>query len=165
MTATATGGTSGVDAVTETQYSIPPVQALTDGSNYFDVAVSSSSFSQVVVADCNAVTASSVLYWWDPSAFGGFGGWDEVNSDNPPLGNPVYNSPCLTATFDGSSTPTAAQPLVRSLLRHQSQVGPSTAPKVLMRLPDHYLGRPCQRWDRRPPRLERLGNCLVACIL
>ena len=72
VSATATGGTDGVDTVDEAQYVSDPVGNLTDGTSYFDVAVSpNSTFSDVVVQDCNNVTASSELDWWDPSANAG----------------------------------------------------------------------------------------------
>ena len=110
VTVTAAGGVAGTDTVTNTSYDVPPVEPLSDGSNYFDVAASGA-FSDVAVTDCNGVTASTVMEWFDPLANGGFGGWEAVVSDNPPvptLGAPVYGAGCLTATLDGSSTPSVA---------------------------------------------------------
>jgi hypothetical protein len=111
VTVTAAGGVAGTDTVTNTSYNVPPVAPLSDGSNYFDVASSSTAFTDVVVTDCNSVTSSTVMQWFNPLDNGGFGGWEPVISDNPPiptLGTPVYNSGCLTATIDSSSTPSVA---------------------------------------------------------
>ena len=85
MTATATGGTDGSDTLTETQYRNDPEGTLTDGSDYFDVAVSpGSTFSSVVVQDCNDTTIGTLLTWWNTSANGGAGGWEPVVGDPGP---------------------------------------------------------------------------------
>ena len=117
VTATATGGTDGVDTITEAQYETDPVGTLTNGTNYFDVATSpGSTFSSVVVEDCNNVTASTILEWWDPSADGGNGGWSPVESPASdttfPYGQVFSGSsdpPCLSATIDANSSPSLSQ--------------------------------------------------------
>jgi hypothetical protein len=106
--ATAQGGTPGVDTLSETQYGTNPVGNLNDGSNYFDVAASSgNAFSSVVIQDCNNVTASSVLSWWDPTANSGAGGWSPVVGDPGPTYDPVAG--CLSATLDATTVPTISQ--------------------------------------------------------
>ncbi len=106
--ATAEGGTPNVDTLSETQYGTDPVGNLNDGSNYFDVAASSgNTFSSVVVQDCNGVTASSILSWWDPTANSGAGGWSPVVGDPGPTYDPVAG--CLSATLDATTVPTISQ--------------------------------------------------------
>ena len=106
--ATAQGGTSGVDTLSETQYGTDPVGNLNDGSNYFDVAASAGNeFSSVVIQDCNNVTVSSVLSWWDPTANSGAGGWSPVVGDPGPTYDPVAG--CLSATLDATTVPTISQ--------------------------------------------------------
>ncbi len=106
--ATAQGGTPGVDTLSETQYGTSPVGDLNDGTNYFDVAASSgNAFSSVVIQDCNNVTASSVLSWWDPTANSGAGGWSPVVGDPGPTYDPVAG--CLSATLDATTVPTISQ--------------------------------------------------------
>jgi hypothetical protein len=105
ISATASGGTDGVDAVTETQYASDPVKGLTDGSNFFDVAVSSgNTFKTVTIEDCNNVTGSSQLRWWDSGA----------SSWSPVIGNPgptfTAGSPgCVSVTLDSSTSPSVMQ--------------------------------------------------------
>jgi hypothetical protein len=109
VSATATGGTDGVDTVGVTHYGADPVGPLTDGNNYFDVNVSSgSTFSTVTVQDCNNVTSLTTLTWWDPTANGGQGGWVPV------VGNPgptyLPGSPaCISVSLDSTSSPTISQ--------------------------------------------------------
>ena len=106
--ATADGGTTGVDTLSEAQYGTNPVGNLNDGSNYFDVAASSgNTFASVVIQDCNNVTASSVLSWWDPTANSGAGGWSPVVGDPGPTYDPVAG--CLSATLDATTVPTISQ--------------------------------------------------------
>ena len=111
VTATAAGGIPNTDNVSTTSYDVPPVAPLSDGTNYFDVAASSG-FSQVTVTDCSNVTASTDLQWFNPLDNGGFGAWETVVSDNPPvpvLGSAVYSSGCLTAYLDANSTPSVTE--------------------------------------------------------
>ena len=108
VTATASGGTDGIDSVTESQYGADPVGALTDGFNYFDVAISSgSTFSSVVVRDCNDVTALTNLDWWNPNA--GVGGrWQQVAGDPDPTYSPGPPS-CISVTLTDTSNPSLSQ--------------------------------------------------------
>jgi hypothetical protein len=106
VTVTGTGGTDGVDSLSEAEYTGNPVGNLTDGNNYFDVAASpGNTFSSVVIQDCNDVTASTSLDWWDPSANADAGGWEPVVGDPGPTYEPG-TPPCLAVTLDGSSSPT-----------------------------------------------------------
>jgi hypothetical protein len=106
--ATAQGGTPGVDTLSETDYGTNPVGNLNDGTNYFDVAASSgNTFLSVVIQDCNNVTASSILSWWDPTANSGAGAWSPVVGDPGPTYDPVAG--CLSATIDANSVPTINQ--------------------------------------------------------
>jgi hypothetical protein len=106
--ASAQGGTPGVDTLSETDYGTNPVGNLNDGTNYFDVAASSgNTFPSVVIQDCNNVTASSVLSWWDPTANSGAGGWSPVVGDPGPTYDPVAG--CLSATLDATTVPTISQ--------------------------------------------------------
>ena len=108
MQATADGGTPGVDTLSETQYGTNPVGDLNDGSNFFDVAASSgNAFSDVIIQDCNNVTESSVLRWWDPTANSGAGGWSSVVGNPGPTYDPVAR--CLAATLDATTIPTISQ--------------------------------------------------------
>lgn len=109
VTVTGTGGTDGVDSVSEAEYVGDPVGNLTDGNNYFDVAASTgNTFSSVVIQDCNDVTTSTSLDWWDPSANAGSGGWGSVVGDPGPTYEPG-RLPCMTVTLDGLSSPTPSQ--------------------------------------------------------
>jgi len=106
--ATAQGGTPGVDTLSETDYGTNPVGNLNDATNYFDVAASSgNTFPSVVIQDCNNVTASSVLSWWNPAANSGAGGWSPVVGDPGPTYDPVAG--CLSATLDATTVPTISQ--------------------------------------------------------
>jgi hypothetical protein len=106
--ATAQGGTTGVDTLSESEYGTNPVGNLNDGTNYFDVAASAgSTFSSVVIQDCNGVAASTVLSWWDPTANSGAGGWSPVVGDPGPTYDPIAG--CLSATLDGTTVPTISQ--------------------------------------------------------
>ena len=106
--ATATGGTDGVDSVTESQYGADPVGSLTDGSNYFDVAVSAgSTFSSVVVRDCNNVTALTYLDWWNPNA-GVAGAWRQIAGNPDPTYSPGPPA-CVSTTLDDSTSPSLSQ--------------------------------------------------------
>jgi hypothetical protein len=109
IAASAQGGTVGVDTISEAEYGTSPVGNLTDGANYFDVAASTgNTFSSVVVQDCNNVTESSVLDWWDPTANAGAGGWSSVVGDPGPSFDPGPPA-CLSATLDATSIPTISQ--------------------------------------------------------
>lgn len=110
ITVQALGGTDGIDTVTEAQYGPDPVGALTDGTNFFDFALSAgNTFTSAVIQDCNGVTASTSLSWWDPSANGAAGGgWEPIEGDP----GPTYEAGppgCLSATLDGSSSPTPSE--------------------------------------------------------
>ena len=110
VTATATGGTDGVDSIAETQYTSDPVGSLSGGNDdYFDIAVSTgSTFSNVVVQDCSSVTTQTVLTWWDPSANEGDGGWALVSGDPGPTyesGSPA----CLSTTLNSTTSPSIGQ--------------------------------------------------------
>jgi hypothetical protein len=106
VTVTGTGGTDGVDSLSEAEYTGNPVGNLTDGNNYFDVAASpGNTFPSVVIQDCNDVTASTSLDWWHPSANADAGGWEPVVGDPGPTYEPG-TPPCLAVTLDGSSSPT-----------------------------------------------------------
>lgn len=77
----------------------------------FEVALSPGSEpTGALVSICGVGTARS-LYWWDPAAGSGSGGWEPFApaaqiSVNPFAGGP---SPCLTASLSGSSSPTLSQ--------------------------------------------------------
>ena len=107
--ATATGGTNGVDTISEAQYGTDPVGSLTDGTNYFDVVTSpANTISSVVVQDCNNVSTSTLLTWWNPSDNGGQGAWDPIVGDPGPTfvpGSPA----CVSASLDSATSPTVAQ--------------------------------------------------------
>jgi hypothetical protein len=106
---TASGGTDNVDSVSEAQYGPDPVGALTDGTSFFDMALSSgNTFNNVVLEDCNDVTSSSTLDWWNPSANSGGGGWVEIVGDPGPTY--IAGSPsCIMLTLDNSTTPSISQ--------------------------------------------------------
>lgn len=103
-TATASGGTG---TVTVSQYPNNPAGSPSYPSNgsFFDANVASgSTFSSVVIKDCN-LNGGSQLYWWNPAGSGG-GAWQPV------VGDPTDTSGmpgCLSVTIDGSSSPTVAQ--------------------------------------------------------
>ncbi len=109
VAATATGGTNGVDTINEAEYGTNPVGSLTNGKSFFDVAVSTgNTFASVMIQDCNQVTPSDLLLWWDPTANGGAGGWASVVG-NP---GPTYEAgppACLSATLDSSTTPSISE--------------------------------------------------------
>ena len=106
---TATGGTDGADSVSEAQYGPDPVGTLQNGNNFFDVALSdNNTFSGVVVQDCNGVTPSSSLNWWDPSANSGSGGWEPVVG-NPGPSYEAGSPSCLSVTLDSSTSPTPSE--------------------------------------------------------
>jgi uncharacterized protein YjbI with pentapeptide repeats len=67
VTAQATGG-SPSDSITSTTYSSNPNSGLTDGTNFFDVAVNAGTgFTAVDIKYCDSsVTSSTILYWWEP---------------------------------------------------------------------------------------------------
>jgi large repetitive protein len=108
VTVTGTGGTSGTDTETEVAYGSDPVPLGTDGTNYFDVAVSQpSGFTSLVVQDCNsAVTSTTVLQYWTGSS------WqpaeDPAGAATFPYGQ-VHTSGCVSVTIDTGSSPTLAQ--------------------------------------------------------
>jgi large repetitive protein len=107
VTVTGTGG-SGADTETEVAYGSDPVPLGTDGTNYFDVAVSQpSGFTNLVVQDCNsAVTSTTVLQYWNGSS------WqpaeDPAGTATFPYGQ-IHTSGCVSVTIDTSSNPTLAQ--------------------------------------------------------
>lgn len=109
VTTTATGGTDGTDTVAETQYGGDPVGALTDGTNYFDVAVSAgNTFTSIVIQNCSDISTTTVLSWWDPSADSGSGGFEPVVGDP----GPTYGAgppPCLSVTLDSTTSPSIAE--------------------------------------------------------
>jgi photosystem II stability/assembly factor-like uncharacterized protein len=110
LTVTGSGGTDGVDATIEAQYVADPLSGtLSDANNFFDVALSAgNTFRSAVVSDCNGVTASTSLAWWNPATNFGSGGWAPVIGDPGPTY--VSGSPsCVVATIDASSYPTVSQ--------------------------------------------------------
>ena len=76
VTISGLGGADGVDSVIQAQYGVTPVGSLTGAFDYFDAALSQgNSFSSVKVKVCNAaVTSTSSVSWWNPSANAGAGG-------------------------------------------------------------------------------------------
>jgi hypothetical protein len=107
--ASTNGGTANTDSISTAEYGTDPVGNLTDGSNYFDVAASAgNTFASINLSDCDQITTTSTLAWWDPTLNAGAGGWAPVVGDP----GPTYeaSSPaCLTAVLDGSSYPTISQ--------------------------------------------------------
>jgi hypothetical protein len=106
--ASATGGTSGVDTIQQTDYGDNPVGNLNNGLQYFDVVANTgNTFTTVVITNCVGVSASSILSWWDPTANAGAGGWVPVRG-NP---GPSYDSNigCLSATLDDTTSPTIGE--------------------------------------------------------
>jgi hypothetical protein len=110
VSATATGGSPG-DTVTETQYSVPPVPALGDGTNFFDVAASATDFAKIVINDCENVTSSTLLYWYNPNSLPA-AKWQlvEIPSGNTtaPYGQ-NNNGSCVSASLTAASSPTPAE--------------------------------------------------------
>jgi hypothetical protein len=105
LNVTASGSTTPGDTVTEGQYGNNPVNGLTDGTNYFDVAVSgNNSFARAVITDCEpGVTATTGLDWYDQST----GAWEAVAGDPGPIFDPATG--CLTVVIDANSTPNLSQ--------------------------------------------------------
>jgi putative cell wall-binding protein len=105
VTATASGGTG---TVTVSEYPNNPAAAATFPStgSFLDVSTSTgSSFTSVVIKDCN-LGGGVGLQWWDPTVSDGLGGW------RPVVGNPtdVSGLPgCLTVTLNDTSSPTVSQ--------------------------------------------------------
>ncbi len=101
-TATASGGTG---TVTVAQYPGIPAAAPTfdPAGSYLDVSVThASTFTSVLIKDCNLHTGIS-LYWWDP-----IGGVDKAGRWEPVLGDPTDTSGlpgCLSVTIDSHSSP------------------------------------------------------------
>ena len=100
--------TPGPGALTVSQYSADPVGVPTifsSSGQYFDVEVATgSSFTSLVVRDCN-LGGASALFWWNPKGGSGTGAWETVSPVSGPTGSP----PCLTATLGSTSSPTLAQ--------------------------------------------------------
>ncbi len=107
VTVTGTGG-SGTDTETEVAYGSDPVPLGTDGTNYFDVAVSQpSGFTSLVVQDCNsAVTSTTVLQYWNGSS------WQvaehPAGTATFPYGQ-IHAGGCVSVMIDANSSPTLAQ--------------------------------------------------------
>lgn len=102
------GGAS--DTVSEIAYSTDPVAALTDGMNYFDVAVSqlSPQFGDVVVTECNSgVTTSTTLDWWDTTT----NLWVAVSGAPGPTYSNSNGTECVSYTLSDTppTDPTLAQ--------------------------------------------------------
>jgi ell wall binding domain 2 (CWB2)/Fibronectin type III domain/Carboxypeptidase regulatory-like domain len=104
---TATGST-GTGTVTVSQYPSNPTAAATfpSAGSFLDVSTSSgSTFTTVVIKDCNLHGGAS-LEWWNPAANAGAGAWQPV------VGDPTDTSGlpgCLTVTLDATSSPTVSE--------------------------------------------------------
>lgn len=101
---------TGKGSFTLAQYATDPVGSPTFSSSgeYFDVDVApGSSFSSLVVTDCN-VDGGSVLKWWEASADSGAGAWEEVTGDP----GPTYSTgppSCVSVTLDDTTSPSLSQ--------------------------------------------------------
>ena len=106
ITATAVNGQDGVDTVTEVSYPANPVTPLAGGETFFDVAVSTrAQFSSLLITDCDAVNASTLLEWWNPAT----AAWQPVAGDPGPQLDSKSDG-CLSVALDGTNTsPTLAQ--------------------------------------------------------
>lgn len=112
VTATGSGGSAG-DTLSEVLYgSSPPagVGGLSNSTSYFGVSAGSS-FSSVTIQDCEDITPSSAIEWWNSST----DSWEPVESPATetafPYGQvPVTGPPaCVSVTIDGSSNVTPSQ--------------------------------------------------------
>ena len=104
LTATGSGGTG---TVTVGEYASNPAgdPAFSSSGEYFDVFLSpGSTFASLNFTDCN-LNGGTSIYWWDPSANGGSGGWQQVSNETAPSGSP----PCITVTITDSTSPDIAQ--------------------------------------------------------
>ena len=91
----------GAGAFTVAQYGSDPAGRPTFSSTggYFDVRVASgSSFSSLLVSDCN-LNGGKSLRWWDRSA------WEPVSPESYSAGPPA----CVTASLGPNSSPSVAQ--------------------------------------------------------
>lgn len=101
---TAINGTDGVDAVTVAEYPTYPAP-ITGGTGYFMVGESpGGNFSSMLVTDCDATNANTLLEWWDVAA----GGWEPVAGDPGPTAKHNQGVHCVSVAFDDSSSPTLA---------------------------------------------------------
>jgi large repetitive protein len=101
VTVDADGGSS-TDGVAEIGYPIDPTGDLEDGTSFFDVAVTQpSGFTYVTVTDCNNVTTSTVLEYWNGSS------WSDVVGDTnvmaPEPSYPTINGiQCVSYALDNT---------------------------------------------------------------
>ena len=110
VTVDATGG-SGTDGVAEIAYPVDPTGDLEDGTSFFDVAVTQpSGFQDVTVTDCNDVTTSTVLEYWNGSI------WSDVIGDTSVMApEPSYPTvdgvQCVSYALDNTlpTSPSLAQ--------------------------------------------------------
>ncbi len=144
LTATARGGTDGVDTVTATAYPSDPVGApsFISSGGYFDVVLSSSSsFTSGTITDCDP-NVGDTLQWWDPSANADTGGWVPVVGDPGPTYT-ASSPPCLSVTLDNTSSPILAQ-LTGTVFGVEATV--PDAPRAVSAVPGH--GRVTLQWTK-----------------
>jgi Invasin, domain 3 len=102
VTVTATSEANGVDVIADSPYSSDPVGDLSDGTNYFDVAIAAvSAVTSVTIKDCNDASASATLQWWNDA-------WEPIVGDPGPTYIPG-NPSCLSVTLDNTTSPTLSQ--------------------------------------------------------
>ncbi len=97
----------GIGGVTVAQYASDPVAAPTFNSNgnFFDVSLSTgNAFNSVILTDCN-LSSGDTLEWWNQSANGGIGGWEQVT----PVPTLDPTSSCMTTTLSATSSPSLSE--------------------------------------------------------
>jgi hypothetical protein len=116
---TSTSGTITVTAhgsggITVGQYSQQPTGGVPFNSvgSPFDVALSDiNTFTSVTIKDC-ALNGFTNLWWYNPAANGGAGGWQTVTPETyTPAGHAGFTPTpaCVTATVSATSSPTLAE--------------------------------------------------------
>jgi hypothetical protein len=110
LSATATGGSAG-NTITAGFYQNQPVNAPSfQGGSYLDVALSSpNSFTSVTMTFCSTtVSSTNTFFWWDPSTQTFL-----VVNPQPTYTPPVFTipptPPCLSDTFNATTTPSLTQ--------------------------------------------------------
>ena len=137
---TATGST-GTGTLTVSRYPSNPAAAATfpSAGTFLDVSTSSgSTFTTVVIKDCNLHGGSS-LQWWNPLLRAGAGAWAPV------VGHPTDTTGlpgCLTVTLDASSSPSVSElgGTIFAVVASVSPPPPAPSAATVSRLagPDRY---------------------------
>ena len=98
----ASGSGTGVLSVAE--YATNPAgTGPAGGARYFDAALSTgNTFQSVTITECGA-TAGDTLYWLNPAANNGAGGWQAVNPAA------TYDAGCLSLTVNAHTSPSLSE--------------------------------------------------------